>query len=223
MDNQAPAIIELSQISKSFGELNVLKRIDLTLKSGDTVAILGPSGAGKSTLLHIAGLMERPTEGRIMLNGRNVTSMGEREKARERLDHIGFVFQFHYLLPEFDVLENVLMPARVAGDNLQECEAAARQILGRLGLKDRLAHKPNELSGGEQQRVALTRALIREPRLLLCDEPTGNLDQKTAEEVIRLIWLEVERNQGAAIIVTHNEALAKQAKRSYHLVQGQFR
>ena len=215
-------ILELRGLSKSFGELEILRCVDFELKEGASAAILGPSGAGKSTLLHIAGLMEKPTAGSVVLQGRPIDALSENERARERLNTIGFLFQFHYLLPDFNVLENVLIPPRLAGDDLLLVEREARALLDRLGLKDRLTHKPHQLSGGEQQRVGLARALIRKPKLLLCDEPTGNLDHNTAKAVTDLLLSEVSRNGVATVLVTHNEALAKQAGSAYHLSQGRF-
>jgi lipoprotein-releasing system ATP-binding protein len=215
-------VLELRGIHKKFGDLRILRGVDLTLSAGESTAILGPSGAGKSTLLHIAGLMERPSEGELRVAGRDARRMSERELARERLDTIGFLFQFHHLLPDFNVLENVLMPARLAGDELALAERRAKEILERLGLSERLHHRPHELSGGEQQRTGLARALIRRPKLLLCDEPTGNLDSVTAHEVAELIWTEVKREGVAAIIVTHNERLASQAGSAQHLAEGRF-
>jgi len=213
-------VLELKNISKNFGPLEILRDISFSLESGRTLAIMGPSGAGKSTLLHIAGLMEKPTGGHINLLGRTARNLSEKERARERLDTIGFLFQFHYLLPEFDSLENTLIPARLAGDDLRIAGKNAEDILRRLGVGRRLHHRPNQLSGGEQQRVALARALIRKPKILLCDEPTGNLDQKTAEEVWNLIMDEVRNENLAAIIATHNESLARHASLSYHLSDG---
>jgi len=216
------AILQLESIGKNFGELEILRNVTLSLGRGESLAILGPSGAGKSTLLHIAGLMERPTRGQVRLLGRPADQMSEDQRAAERLNTIGFMFQFHHLLPDFNVLENVLIPTRLAGDDLTQAEVDARSLLDRLGLSARLLHKPYQLSGGEQQRAALARALIRKPRLLLCDEPTGNLDQHTAEEVLRMIWSEVSRNGLATILVTHNEHAASKAEKSYHLVEGQL-
>jgi lipoprotein-releasing system ATP-binding protein len=215
-------VLELQDISKNFGPLEILRHVNLTLGKGDSLAILGPSGAGKSTLLHIAGLMEQPTSGNVLIEGRLRSGMSERELAHERLHTIGFLFQFHYLLPDFDVLENVVMPARLAGDSLANATADAKHLLDRLGLSARLTHLPNQLSGGEQQRVALARSIIRRPRLLLCDEPTGNLDKHNADDMMNLLWTEMERFGLAAILVTHNEALAKRASMSYHLSDGNF-
>ncbi|MCB4755670.1 MAG: ABC transporter ATP-binding protein [Elusimicrobia bacterium] len=215
-------ILELKNISKSFGDLVVLRQVDLTLEKGTSIAIVGPSGAGKSTLLHIAGLMEKPSGGEVWINGHAGHTLPESERARERLNTIGFLFQFHYLLPDFNVLENVLLPPRLAGDELESATQEAKRILDRLGLTPRLHHLPSQLSGGEQQRTALARALIRHPKLLLCDEPTGNLDKQHAAEMMDLLWAEMSQYETAVILVTHNEALAKRTRMSYHLSDGQF-
>lgn len=216
----ADMILSLEKVEKKFGDLRILNGVDFSLRAGESAAIVGPSGAGKSTLLHIAGLMEKPSAGRVVLNGRDVTQSNDRERAGERLNRIGFLFQFHHLLPEFDVLENVLIPARLAGDDMDVTERRARMLLDRLGLSNRLDHIPAELSGGEQQRAGLARALIRRPSLLLCDEPTGNLDPLTAADVGRLLFSELTREGVAAIIVTHNPALAAQAQRTFQLTEG---
>lgn len=213
-------VLELKNISKSFGALEILRGIDMSLAAGESTAIVGPSGAGKSTLLHIAGIMERPTTGDVLLNGRNLNGLSENERARVRLDSIGFLFQFHYLLPDFDVLENVLVPGRLAGDDLSAVRRDALALLEKLGLKDRLTHKPNQLSGGEQQRAALARAMIRKPKLLMCDEPTGNLDPHTADGVSDLILREVKEAGVSAIIVTHNMGLAKRVEKTVYLSEG---
>ncbi len=218
----AEAVLEIRSVGKRFGALEILNGVNLTLTAGSSAAVLGPSGAGKSTLLHLAGLMERPTSGTVHLNGRDTHSFGDAELARERLDTIGFLFQFHYLLPDFDVLENVMMPARIAGDDLVAAQKKAVDTLERLGLAERMTHKPYQLSGGEQQRAGLARALMRKPRLLLCDEPTGNLDQQTADSVADVIWSEIHREGVAALIVTHNERLAARANTIFQLSKGSF-
>jgi lipoprotein-releasing system ATP-binding protein len=216
------ANLSLRGISKSFGPLDILNDVNLDVKAGETVAILGPSGAGKSTLLHIAGLMEKPTRGEVHIEGKHIKDLSDTALSNERLNQVGFLFQFHYLLPDFDVLDNVLMPTRLANDAPMESLDRAMIFLERLGLKDRLTHRPHQLSGGEQQRVALARAMIRHPKVLLCDEPTGNLDEGTARDVISLLWDEVKRNNVSTIIVTHNEMLAKETNRSYYLAHGRL-
>lgn len=215
--------LELDGVSKSYRDVHVLNNLDFGVERGESVAILGPSGAGKSTLLHIAGLVDRPSKGSITIAGQDTKSLSEPELARLRLDTIGFVFQFHYLLADFDVLENVLIPCRFANDDLDHKRKEALDLLDKLGLSHRLKHRPQELSGGEQQRVAFARALIRQPALLLCDEPTGNLDPHTAQDMMALVWDEVKERKLTTIIVTHNEAVAKKTDVAYHLQNGRFK
>jgi lipoprotein-releasing system ATP-binding protein len=216
-------ILRLENVAKSFGDLKILRDVNFSINAGESVAILGESGAGKSTLLHICGLMEQTTSGNVTLKGMDCVVLGSDARARQRLDTIGFLFQFHYLLPDFNVLENVLMPARLAGDDLTRAEKDARIFLERVGLSQRLTHRPHELSGGEQQRAGLVRALIRRPQLLLCDEPTGNLDPATAAAVADLIWAESALGRVATILVTHNETLARRADRAYYVSDGTLR
>ncbi len=215
-------VLKLEGVSKRYGSLSILDGLSLTVSESDRVAVLGPSGSGKSTLLHVAGLMDRPSQGEIFLNGRQVKDQDEKLRAGLRLDTIGFLFQFHYLIPDFNVLENTLLPVRLAGDDLAEGEVRAKDLLGRLGLSARLTHWPHQLSGGEQQRAALARAMILNPRLLLCDEPTGNLDAKTAAEMINFLWETARSEKTAVVMVTHNEELARQVDTSYHLVDGKL-
>jgi lipoprotein-releasing system ATP-binding protein len=215
-------ILELTNVSKSYRDVQVLNNLDFHIEKGRAVAILGPSGAGKSTLLHIAGLMDHPTSGTVSIDGRSANHLSEKELARLRLDTVGFVFQFHYLLADFDVLENVLIPCRFANDDLAVRKKEALELLEKLKLSHRLTHRPQELSGGEQQRAAFARALIRRPALLLCDEPTGNLDPHTADEMMSIVWSEVAARNLTTIIVTHNEAVAKRTNVAYHLRDGRF-
>ncbi len=217
---QEPAVV-CQALSKSFGPLAVLKGIDMTLQQKEIAAVIGPSGSGKSTLLHLIGLMEKPTSGRVVLFSRIHDGLSDEEASWARLSWIGFMFQFHCLLPELTVIENVILPCRLAGDALPPSEERALTLLERLGLSGRLAHRPHELSGGEQQRTALARALIRGPRLLLCDEPTGNLDRDRALQLQSLIWSESRRLGASVILATHNEALAAQADRIFNLTEGQ--
>lgn len=205
-------MLELSHISKDYqtarGPLSILRDINLTFERGDAVAIMGPSGSGKSTLLYLLGGLEPPTAGTITLDGCDPYTLGERELSHFRNRNVGFVFQDHYLLPQCTVLENVLIPTLVAEGRGDEYLARAKSLLERVGLSDRLDHRPSELSGGERQRAALARALIASPPLLLCDEPTGNLDQESAENVAGLL-LELHRQMRTIlIVVTHSETLA---------------
>jgi lipoprotein-releasing system ATP-binding protein len=217
-------LIQVQQLFKSYGNgakrVEVLKGIDLTFLKGEKAAIVGASGAGKTTLLHVFGTLDRPTSGKVLYEGKDIFALGERELALFRNREIGFVFQFHHLLPEFDALENTMMPCLIRGMPGKEAAARAEAILTLVGLKDRLPHKPGELSGGEQQRVAVARALVLEPKVLLADEPTGNLDMKTGEGVFDLL-LELNRIRGITlIIVTHNPKLADRLSRQVHLVDG---
>ena len=208
-------MLTVTEIAKSYstprGELSILNGISLTLERGDAVAIMGPSGSGKSTLLYVLGALEPPTSGRLTLDGQDPYALGERAQAAFRNKHIGFVFQDHSLLPQCSVLENVLSPTLVAPADEREAGAdltRARDLLTRVGLQDRLEHRPSELSGGEKQRAALARALIRNPSLLLCDEPTGNLDRSSADGVASLL-LELHASaRTILVLVTHSQALA---------------
>ncbi len=202
--------------------IEVLKGLDLTIQAGQMVAIEGMSGAGKSTLLHILGTLDRPTEGKVFFQGQDLFHRTNGELAVVRNRHIGFVFQFHHLLPEFTALENTLMPGLIRGVSKDKSEKEAEKILVQLGLGDRLHHKPGELSGGEQQRVAVARALMLSPRVILADEPTGNLDTQTGEEVHRLL-VKINQEQGITIvIVTHNPQLAERMTRRIRLVDGKL-
>ena len=222
----AEPILRLDNVFRSYQQgsraINVLQGASASLLPGQAVALVGPSGAGKSTLLHIAGLLEQPTAGRVILNGRDCAELPEAERTRLRRQSIGFVYQFHQLLPEFSALENVVIPQMIMGKRRREAEVRARELLSGLGLGDRVDHRPAELSGGEQQRTAICRGLANSPKLLLADEPTGNLDPKTSEyvfsELIALI-----RTQGvAALIATHNLELAKRMDRTLKLEDGKL-
>jgi len=218
------AFIQVDQLFKTYGngakQVQVLKGIDLAVSQGDRVAIVGASGVGKTTLLHILGTLDQPTSGRVLYEGEDVFTLDERALAFFRNREIGFVFQFHHLLPEFSALENTLMPCLIQGLPKKEAASRAEAILTAVGLKDRLLHKPGELSGGEQQRVAVARAMVLEPKVLLADEPTGNLDTRTGESVFDLLQ-ELNQVKGLTlIVVTHNSALASRMSRQIHLVDG---
>ena len=220
-------MLEASNIHKIYNHghkaIHVLKGIDLSIEQGRFVAIVGPSGAGKSTLLHILGGLDIPTRGKVTFEGEDIYQLNDAVLSRIRNERIGFVFQFYHLLSEFTVLENVLMPAFIkAKGKTKKAKAQddAMRFLNTVGLGSRITHFPSQLSGGEQQRVAITRALINRPRLLLCDEPTGNLDSKTGEEIISLIKKINYENQMATLLVTHNLELAKVADRTYYLRDG---
>lgn len=213
-------MIHLEGITKSFGSLQVLKGIDLEITQGEVVSIVGPSGAGKTTLLQIMGTLDSPDAGMINIDGTNVSRMKEKELSAFRNKHIGFVFQFHQLLPEFTALENVMIPAFIAGVPTKEASMRAMEILDFMGLKERASHKPNELSGGEKQRVAVARALINQPAVILADEPSGSLDSHNKEELHQLFYDLRNRFGQTFVIVTHDEALAKITDRTIHMVDG---
>ncbi len=224
--SEPAAVLTLRGIRRRFVQgpvaLDVLQGIDLDLGRGTIAALVGPSGTGKSTLLHIAGLLERPSDGEVSIDGRACGGLGDAERTRLRRERIGFVYQFHHLLPDFTAQENVAMPLLIAGRGRAESDRRAVALLERLGLGPRLAHRPARLSGGEQQRVAIARALANGPGLILADEPTGNLDPHTAEEVFA-IMLEMVRDTGtAALIATHNPELAARMDRTYRLTEGRL-
>ena len=202
-------MIHAKGIEKSFGTLQVLKGIEFSAGKSEVVAIMGASGAGKSTLLQILGSLSTPDAGSLVIDGIDVFSLGSKAMAEFRNRKIGFVFQFHHLLPEFTAIENVMIPAFIAGRSRKDAEAAAKALLADLGLADRLTHKPSELSGGEQQRVAIARALLNNPQIILADEPTGNLDDETAQEIMNLFMKIHEEQQPAVLMVTHNRELYK--------------
>jgi lipoprotein-releasing system ATP-binding protein len=217
------AIEGLSRVYLTGGRrLQVLSDVSLEIASGEMVALTGPSGAGKSTFLHLVGALDAPTTGRILFEGRDLATLDEDDLARFRNESVGFVFQSHHLLPEFTALENVMMPGLVRRLSRGEARRRAEESLGRVGLSERLGHRPGELSGGEQQRVALARALVLQPRLLLADEPTGNLDPQTAEGIHALLQ-ELNRDLGiTGVVVTHNEMLAVTLGRRVRLVAGRL-
>ena len=202
------------------GGLTVLKGVDLDVMPGEVVGLIGPSGSGKSSLLHAAGLLERPTSGDILIDGRDVGDLPERARTHIRLASIGFVYQFHHLLAEFDARDNVALPLRIAGVNQTEARARASEVLTALGLGERLTHQPAQMSGGEQQRVAVARALANRPRLLLADEPTGNLDPATSQTVFEALHDLVKKTGVAALIATHNMELAGHMDRVFALKDG---
>lgn len=219
-------LIEASHITKSFkteaGELTVLKGLDFSVQAGEMVGIIGASGAGKSTLLHILGTLDRPTSGAVFFDGSDVLSMDENHLAGFRNKSIGFVFQFHHLLPEFTAIENVMFPGLISGRDQAETEKSAGLLLDELGLSGRTHHRPGELSGGEQQRVAVARALIQNPRIVLADEPTGNLDTATGRDLFELfVDLNKKRNI-TFVIVTHNLSLSNRCHRVLEMADGRF-
>lgn len=215
-------MIDVKGIKKAYGQLEVLKGVDLKVDEKEIVAIVGKSGAGKSTLLHIMGALDKPDVGTLAIDGQEITPMGKNDLAKFRNEKIGFIFQFHHLLPEFNALENVCIPAYIKGTSMAEVQGRAKELLAYLGLSDRLDHKPNQMSGGEQQRVAVARALINNPKVIFADEPSGNLDSATSKELHNLLFdLRKDFNQ-TFVIVTHNEELAHMSDRRLTMKDGQI-
>jgi lipoprotein-releasing system ATP-binding protein len=215
-------MLAVRNIIKSYGSLQVLKGVSLDISRGEIVSIVGSSGAGKSTLLHIIGTLDFPDAGEILLGGQRVDLLKGKKLAAFRNRHMGFVFQFHHLLPEFTALENVCIPGWLAGNKRKETEARAKTLLTTLGLKDRMENKPNALSGGEQQRVAVARALINDPDIVFADEPTGNLDSHNARELHHLFVQLRDQHRQTFLIVTHNEELAQMSDRILHMKDGKI-
>ena len=223
-DAPAAAVVELTGLTRSFRQgdvtIEVLRGVDLTVRRGEIVALLGPSGSGKSTMLQAIGLLEGGFGGRIAIAGTDAQTLSGDERTRLRRDHIGFVYQFHHLLPDFSAIENVVLPQLVAAKPRDAAAERARELLGALGLGERLDHRPSQLSGGEQQRVAVARALANKPLLVLADEPTGNLDEHTAERVLGEFLRLVREEGSAALVATHNERLAQKMDRVVRLHEG---
>jgi lipoprotein-releasing system ATP-binding protein len=213
-------LLVAKNISKSYGKLAVLKSVDLSIAASEIIAIVGASGAGKSTLLHLLGTLDKTDTGNIIFDGTDFTKLNDKALSAFRNQHMGFIFQFHHLLPEFTALENVCIPAYIAKENKADADARGLKLLTQLGLADRAEHKPSELSGGEQQRVAIARALINNPAIIFADEPTGNLDSNNANEINEL-FLKIRKDMGVAIvIVTHNSSLASIADRQLLMKDG---
>ncbi len=213
-------MIVCRDIYKSYDQLQVVKGVSLEINKGELACIVGPSGAGKSTLLHIIGTLDKADKGNVSINGQDIASLNDKQLSDFRNQHLGFVFQFHHLLPEFTALENVSIPAFIANKNEAATQKRASELLDFMGLKDRMKHKPNELSGGEQQRVSVARALMNQPLLILADEPTGNLDTERSEELHQLFFNLRKEFDQTFIIVTHNDHLAEKADRKFVMKDG---
>ena len=213
-------MIDIKNITKSFGSLQVLKGIDLHINKGEIVSIVGPSGAGKTTLLQIIGTLDKPNSGSIVIDGIDVSNLSKAKLSDFRNRHLGFVFQFHQLLPEFTALENIMIPAFIAGTSQSEAKERAMELLKFMGLEDRASHKPNELSGGEKQRVAVARALVNKPAVILADEPSGSLDSKNKAELHQLFFDLRDKFGQTFVIVTHDESLAATTDRTIHMKDG---
>ena len=213
-------MIDIKNITKSFGSLQVLKGIDLHINKGEIVSIVGPSGAGKTTLLQIIGTLDKPDSGSIVIDGIDVSNLSKAKLSNFRNRHLGFVFQFHQLLPEFTALENIMIPAFIAGTSQSEAKERAMELLKFMGLEDRASHKPNELSGGEKQRVAVARALVNKPAVILADEPSGSLDSKNKAELHQLFFDLRDKFGQTFVIVTHDESLAATTDRTIHMKDG---
>lgn len=213
-------MIQLKNITKSFGSLQVLRGIDLSVEEGQVVSIVGPSGAGKTTLLQIMGTLDKADSGQIIINGQDISALNQKKLSRFRNKHLGFVFQFHQLLPEFTALENIMIPAFIGGADKKEAEERARELLQFMGLADRATHKPNELSGGEKQRVAVARALVNHPDVIMADEPSGSLDSQNKEDLHKLFFDLRDKYGQTFIIVTHDESLATLTDRTIHMKDG---
>ena len=209
-------------IYKNYGELKILQGVDISVKEGEIVSIVGSSGAGKTTLLQILGTLDKPDQGKISINGTDLLSLSGNKMAAFRNSQIGFIFQFHQLLPEFNAYENVMLPALILGLSKKEASEQAKNLLSKIGLKSRFNHRPSELSGGEQQRIAVCRSLINKPKVIFADEPSGNLDTKNARELHELFFNLRDEFKQTFVIVTHNEELAKMADRSLSMRDGKF-
>ncbi len=215
-------VLAADQLCRSLGQTEILKGISFEIEAGEFVSIMGPSGSGKTTLLYLLGALDQPSSGEVLINGQAISKLKDKARSRLRQQELGFVFQFHYLLPELSALENVAIAAMLANQTRAEAEARSRDLLEQVGLTHRLTHRPGQLSGGEQQRVALARALINRPRIILADEPTGNLDSDNSDRVFDLLQTLNQREQLAIVLVTHSESLASRTRRQIRLKDGRL-
>ena len=218
-------IIQIKNLTKIFGdgvEIKALDGVDLDIKRGEFMSIIGPSGSGKSTLLNQIGILDTPTSGTILLNGVDVTKMSDKERSRTRNKELGFIFQYHHLLPDFNALENVMMPLLISGIKSSQARKVARKVLDEVGLGDRMKHRPNQLSGGQNQRVAIARALVNKPSIVIGDEPTGNLDSKASDSIYELLRKLNREHEQTFILVTHDEQMAAKTDRVIRLVDGKI-
>ncbi|SES97142.1 lipoprotein-releasing system ATP-binding protein [Methanococcoides vulcani] len=220
-----PNIIEIRDLTKIYTDglgVKALDGLNMTVKRGEFLSIIGPSGSGKSTLLHMIGILDTPTSGTILIDGENVTTMSDRERSRARNEMLGFIFQYHHLLPDFSALENVMMPLLIAGKSKREAERIARDLLKEVDLEDRMDHRPNQLSGGQNQRVAVARALANSPKIVIGDEPTGNLDSHSSDKIYELLRKLNREHDQTFILVTHDENMAAKTERIVRLVDGKI-
>jgi lipoprotein-releasing system ATP-binding protein len=220
-----PNIIEIRDLTKIYTDglgVKALDGLNMTVKRGEFLSIIGPSGSGKSTLLHIIGILDTPTSGTILIDGENVTTMSDKERSRARNEMLGFIFQYHHLLPDFSALENVMMPLLIGGKSKHEAERIARDLLKEVGLEDRMDHRPNQLSGGQNQRVAVARALANSPKIVIGDEPTGNLDSHSSDKIYELLRKLNREHDQTFILVTHDENMAAKTERIVRLVDGKI-
>ncbi|MCD4704422.1 MAG: ABC transporter ATP-binding protein [Methanosarcinaceae archaeon] len=220
-----PNIIEIRDLVKVYTDglgVRALDNLDLTVKRGEFLSIIGPSGSGKSTLLHMIGILDTPTSGTVLIDGRNVTSMSDAERSQARNEMLGFIFQHHHLLPDFTALENVMMPLLIAGKSRKDANKAAQELLAEVGLSDRMEHRPNQLSGGQNQRVAVARALVNDPMIVIGDEPTGNLDTRSSDRIYELLRKLNREHKQTFILVTHDEQMAEKTDRIVRLVDGKI-
>ncbi len=225
MDTERPSIIEIIDLTKVYTngiDVKALDQLNLVVKKGEFISIIGPSGSGKSTLLHMIGILDTPSSGKVLIDGQDVTAMSDKKRSHARNEMLGFIFQYHHLLPDFSAIENVMMPLLIAGQKKSEARKTATTLLTEVGLAERLDHRPNQLSGGQNQRVAVARALANQPKIVIGDEPTGNLDSVSSDSIYELLRKLNREHQQTFILVTHDEAMAAKTDRIIRLVDGKI-